>query len=540
MKWIVVIAAVLVTSGVGGAEVRSGTVSQHSGSQDIGSQVSIEAGTLRGVPRDDQGVLAFKGIPYAAPPTGALRWHAPEPPHAWSGVRDVGQFGARCWSAWKLDRAPGPPQSEDCLTLNIWTAARQTGEKRPVMVWIHGGGFEFGSSAEPSTDGSRFAEKGVVLVSANYRLGVLGFMAHADLDREGPSGDYGLQDQLAVLRWVKANIERFGGDPDNVTVFGESAGAHAIGILMASPLAHGLMHKAIGESGAFWDSEYGAMATFDEARARGADFANRMGARSIAELRALPAEQLNAAAMWDFSTHPGVTAFSPSIDGYVVPGVPATRYLHGQQLAIPLLAGWNDVEQWPFRPLAPPHASAPDFRRAATRMFGKERLPEFLKLYPADNDAQANESADALIGDLVISEQTWQWLELQQRSGRAAYGYRFTYTSPYAPVASHLVEVPFVFGTLTPQFIVGGVAPPGDHDRALSEIIMSYWVNFANRGDPNGAGLPVWPRYDSKGLMQILGAVVKPERNVQAARLRFLASYRTDGAFPALWRDQAN
>ncbi len=506
----------------------------------IGPQVQVEAGIVRGFPRDDHGVLAFKGIPYAAPPVGALRWHAPHPPQAWAGVRDATQFGARCWSAWQDDPTPWPPQSEDCLSLNIWTAAQHTDERRPVMVWIHGGGFEFGTSADPSTDGARLAQRGVVLVSCNYRVGVLGFMAHPELDREGPSGNYGLQDQLAVLRWVQANIARFGGDPDNVTVVGESAGAHALGMLMASPQAKGLIHKAIGESGAFWNSAHGSLPTFDEARARGVAFAARMGAASVAALRAMPAEDLNRAAMWNFATHPATTAFSPHIDHYVVPELPVARYLRGEQLHIPLLAGWNDVEQWPFRPLALPHGTAQDFRQAAQRMFGQDRLAEFLTLYPAQSDAQAAASAEVLIGDLTISEQTWEWLELQHRLGDVpVYGYTFTYTSPYVPIASHLVEVPFVFGTLTPQYLVGGETLPADVDRALSETIMSYWVNFASRGDPNGPGLPHWSPYDLTGVVQGLGKTVEPHRNGRAAHFRFLVSYRTAGAFPTSWRDES-
>ena len=293
----------------------------------IGPQVQVEAGVVRGFPRDDHGVLVFKGIPYAAPPVGALRWRAPQPPQAWvAGIRDATLFGARCWSAWQDDPTPWPPQSEDCLSLNIWTTAQHTGERHPVMVWIHGGGFEFGTSADPSTDGARLAQRGVVLVSCNYRMEVLGFMAHPELDREGPSGNYGLQDQLAALRWVQGNIARFGGDPDNVTVVGESAGAHALGMLMASPLAKELLHKAIGESGAFWDSAHGSLPTFDEARARGVAFAERLGADSVTALRAMSAEELNAAAMWSFATHPATTAFSPHIDRYVVPEVPIMRY----------------------------------------------------------------------------------------------------------------------------------------------------------------------------------------------------------------------
>jgi para-nitrobenzyl esterase len=507
----------------------------HSESLDIGDVVELEAGAIRGA-RDDTGVLSFKGVPYAAPPIGDRRWRAPQPVAAWSGVRDATQFGARCLSAWEDDPTPAPPQSEDCLTVNVWTAAAREDDALPVMVWIHGGGFQFGTSADPSTDGTRLAQRGVVVVSFNYRVGVLGFLAHPELDREGPSGNYGLQDQLAALRWVKTHIAKFGGDPGNVTVFGESAGAHAIGILLASPLAPGLMDRAIGQSGAFWDSEHGSLATLDEAHARGVAFAKRLGADSITALRAIPAETLNAQATWNFTQDPGITAFGPHVDGHVVLEVPAARYLRGEQLRIPLLAGWNDVEDLPFRSRALPHGTAQELRDAAQRTFGADRLPEFLVHYPADSDAQAQQSAAWLIGDLDISQQTWEWLELQRASGAPVFGYEFTFTSPYVPIASHLVDVPFVFGTMTPQLIVGGDAPPGDADRALSDTIMGYWVNFATRGDPNGPGLPPWPAYGDQGALQQLSARVEASPSPRAARFRFLSSFRHEGVLPAAWR----
>ncbi len=242
------------------------------------------------------------------------------------------------------------------------------------MVWVHGGGFQFGSSASRFSDGIMLAQKGVVVVSMNYRLGVLGFMAHPDLGGEGPSGDYGLQDQLAALRWVKANVAAIGGDPGNVTLFGESAGAHAIGILMASPLATGLFHKVIGESGASWDGKNGPLDGYDEAHARGMAFTKGLGAASIADLRAMPADKVNASAMWNFTMNPMVTVFSSNADRYVVPEVPAARFERVEQMQdVPLLAGWNDAEYWPFRALGLPHGSAQQFREAAGRMFG-ERL----------------------------------------------------------------------------------------------------------------------------------------------------------------------
>ncbi|WP_213958884.1 carboxylesterase family protein [Variovorax sp. dw_954] len=512
-------------------------ISLHAEPAELGEVVHTVSGAVRGSPRDENGVLSFKGMPFAAPPVADLRWHAPEPVKPWTEVRDATKFGNRCLSALPNDPEPGPARSEDCLFLNIWTAAHKPAERRPVMVWIHGGGFQFGSGSAPYFNGTQLARKGVVLVTFNYRVGVLGHMAHPALDKEGASGNYGLQDQLAALHWVKANIARFGGDPDNVTLFGESAGAHAVGLLMTSPLSKGLFHKAIGQSGAFWDGKNGPMEGFDESRARGVAFMRKLGESSIAALRAMPAEKINAAAPWDFTMNPMVTVFSPNVDHHVLPDFPSARYARGEYMKIPLLAGWNEAEDYPFRAFSLPHGNAQEFRDAAARMFGKDRLAEFLALYPASTDAEAVASSNALTGDITISEQTWKWLEYQQAGGRVpVYGYKFTYTSPYVPIASHITEIPFVFGTLTPQFIIHSNKPPAEADRALAQTMMSYWVNFATRGNPNAAGLPIWPAYGDKGLIQNLGQVVAPQENAQAARFRFIASYRAGGTLPLRWR----
>ena len=499
-------------------------------------ELRLPEGDLRAAPANPDGIIAYKGIPYAAPPIGALRWHAPTPPLAWNGVRDASQFGNSCFSAWSEDREPGLTRSEDCLNLNVWTGTASNTERRPVMVWLHGGGFQFGSSASRQFEGSRLAAKGVVIVSLNYRLGVLGFLAHSELDREGPSGNYGLQDQLAALRWVKHNIAKFGGDPANVTLFGESAGAHAVGILMASPQAEGLFHKAIAQSGAFWDGKDGPLETYREAHARGEAYARKLGVHSVAAMRALPAVEVNAAAPWDFSMIPMVSAFSPNIDRYVVPAAPAARFARGQQMRIPLLAGWVDVEEYPFDAHGLPHRNAAEFRAAAVVMFGKDRIGEFLKHYPAATDDQANASAGALAGDLVISEQTWQMLDWHHRRGNAVFGYKFTFTSPYTPIAAHITDVPFVFGTLTPQFIIGSKVPPSGIDRAFSDKVMSYWVNFAAHSDPNGPGLPIWPAYGASDVVQNLGVTIQPQANDRAGRFKFIASYRRRGVFPMRWR----
>lgn len=237
--------------------------------ESISSVVKVTTGSVQGQPRNEDGILSFLGIPFAAPPVGQLRWKSPQSPVKFNGTFNATTFGYSCYSA-LLSLPPPTPQNEDCLTINVWTGASSTNEKRPVMFWIYGGGFQFGSSADPGYNGTALAQEGVVVVSFNYRLGALGYLALDELDEEGTnSGNFGLQDQLYALQWVKENIIAFGGDPDNVTIWGESAGAHSVGLLMASPLSEGLFHKGIMESGAYWESEHGSIETFGEARTRG-------------------------------------------------------------------------------------------------------------------------------------------------------------------------------------------------------------------------------------------------------------------------------
>ncbi len=498
--------------------------------------VITRSGAVRGA-ASDGGVLAFKAIPYAAPPVGPLRWRSPQPAATWTGVRDATRFGAACLASPLPFPAPATPQSEDCLSLNVWTSAGAKA-KRPVMVWIHGGGFEFGSSAQPGYDGTKLAQHGVIVVSLNYRLGVLGFMAHPALDREGaPSGNFGLQDQIAALRWVRVNIAAFGGDPANVTIFGESAGAHAVGILMASPRAKGLFAKAIAESGAFWDSEHGSLATHTEALARGIAFQKQMGATGLAALRAMPAERLNAAGRWDFSLDPGTTAFSPSVDGYVLREAPAAAIARGAAAEVPLLAGWNAEEQTPlFLSRALPHDTPQAFQSAAAKVFGADRMAQARIVYPPANPASA---AGTLVGDLIISQQTWELLALQQKVRRTGvYAYQFSFTSPYSPIANHTAEVKYVFGNLGSPMLGRGAGEPGDRDRAISELMMTYWTNFATNGDPNRSGLPTWPAYTGPGSQAL---AITPDGAMAAAeagtpRFEFLRSFRKNGRLPERWR----
>lgn len=505
----------------------------------LSRDITLADGQIRGCERDAAGVLSFKGIPYAAPPVGPLRWHAPMPVVPWQGVLDATQFGA---GAMACPMPNGhifrPREDEDCLTLSVITAAREVDEKRPVMVWIHGGGFQFGSSAMPGTNGAGLAALGAVVVQINYRLGVFGFLAHDELDAEGEaSGNFGLQDMVAALRWVRDNIARFGGDPTCVTIFGESAGGHAVGLLMVSPLARGLFHRAIGQSGAWWDSEHGPLANAVEARAHTARLMRKLGVTTIAELRALPAERVNRAAAWNFLTDPMDNAFSPNIDGYVVPDIPGRVFAAGGQHRVPLLAGWNDFEEFFFLTRGLPVAPA-RFRAAAARQFGEAHMAAFDAAYPSRDKRQARRSSDRLIGDLVISQQVWSWAGAHRRSGAPTYVYRFGHRSAYCEKPVHTAEISYVFGDLEGNPFRDLSVSPGPEDRALSDCMMKQWVNFAANGNPDGEGLPHWPLYEGPGgdVMRYADGA-KPAREDVTDRFSLIESLRVDGALPYRWRE---
>ena len=500
----------------------------------LGETIQIENGTVHGTPRDPQGLLVFKGIPFATAPVGDLRWQAPQPAKSWQGTRDATGYGNRCWANIRVPslagRTGGVPLSEDCLYLNVWTGANASSERRPVMVWIHGGGFQFGTAGDPNTDGALLAQKGVVLVSVNYRLGVFGFFAHPKLRSEGRlSGNFGIQDQIAALKWVHANIANFGGDSKNVTIFGESAGSQSVSLLMGSPMAKGLFHRAIGQSG----SSLQQIPSLAEMGLRGAAFAGALGASSVAksieELRAMPADRINTAAAWDFAGGAAMV-FAPAIDGHVFPAAMEQIFRQGKQNDVPLLAGYNKREGFPFLSERLPHRTAAEFREAAERVFGTDKMPQFLALYPSESDAAVKVSAEELQADIRQKAETWAWLSLQSKTGKSAvFGYHFAYESPYSPIASHVADVAFVFGTLAPQFFAPNAPPAGPADRKLSNEMMSYWVNFATKGDPNGPDLPPWPEFRAKAsLLQIQedGRIAaSPPSERQLARFRFLDGF---------------
>jgi len=446
------------------------------------------------------GISSFKGIPFAAPPTGALRWKAPQPVKPWTGVKQASAYGPACVQDPTFPKLFGAPLtlSEDCLYLNVWTPAKSATDALPVMVWIYGGGFVGGQTSVPLYDGTRLAEKGVVLVSVAYRLGVFGFFAHPELSRESgkASGNYGLQDMIAGLQWVKANIAKFGGDPTRVTIFGESAGGIAVSMLAASPAAKGLFHRAISQSGGNFApprlaSEGGQNApTLKVAEATGVEFLAKLKAADIKAARDLPAEKLQAA------VGPGLqNGFWPVFDGDVLPGDQYELYRTGRFNDTPVLIGTNSDEGALF---AQPGMNAARFASLIKDGYGKQ-ADTVLAAYPHTSDADAAKAGKDIMRDSLFAWPTWTWAVLQSQKGKGhAYVYYFDHRTPQSPNgANHGSEIAFVFRNLIGGGPVGLSGPPRSEDIAMSELMSSYWVNFAKTGDPNGPGLPRWPAFTS-------------------------------------------
>jgi para-nitrobenzyl esterase len=480
--------------------------------------VKTEQGKAHGKTLNDGKVKAFLGLPYAAPPVGELRWKAPQPPVKWKGARDASKFGAHCAQGHVFDDMifQDSANSEDCLFLNVYApASAKAKSKLPVMFWIHGGGYSGGSASEPRHNGDFLPLKGVVLVTINYRLGVFGFLATSDLAKEanGAAGNYGLLDMVSALQWVKANIKNFGGDPENVTIFGESAGSFAVSTLMASPAARGLFQKVIGESGAAF-SDTLPTDTLEAREKLDGDWAASLGVTTLAQLRALPTDKVLDAAK---SKKGG---FWPVVDGKLLTEQVADTYAAGKQAHVPLLAGWNRDEGsfFAMRPM-----TAEQFKGMIGGLY-KERAAEFLTLYPADTDAQALRSAIDYGSDNFIAFSTWKWIEAHRKTGESPiYRYHLELAalpSKYHPgtYAFHSDDIEYVFGTLDTR--PGAVWRP--EDRKLSDQMMSYWSNFARSGDPNGPGLPVWPKYDTNDSLIHLDSTITSGPDTLRPRYEFL------------------
>jgi para-nitrobenzyl esterase len=452
--------------------------------------IKVEQGLLQGEFLND--LTVYKGIPFAAPPVGDLRWKAPQPLAKWEGVKQVTKF------------APAPMQggnppsgkSEDCLYLNVWTPAKSEKEKLPVLVWIYGGGFSFGSTSEPVYNGENLAKKGVVLVSIAYRVGTLGFLAHPELSAENPnrvSGNYGLLDMIAGLEWIKKNIAAFGGDPNKVTIFGESAGGIAVSMLCASPLAKGLFHGAISQSGGSFGPSRSTtypgenMKVLKEAEVAGVNYAKNAGASNIAELREMNAEKLPSG--W------GSGSAWPIIDGYVIPDDQYRLYEAGKFNDTPILVGYNSDEGLSFSREKNPQ----EFIENVRKRYGKF-ADDLLKAYPLGENSIPKTARD-LARDAAFGWHTWSWAKLQAKTGKSkAYFYYFDQhpdypkDSPkYGFGSPHAQEVAYVFKNLDTS-----KPETTKSDIEISEAMATYWTNFAKYGHPNGKGVPEWSAFNDK------------------------------------------
>jgi para-nitrobenzyl esterase len=454
--------------------------------------VRIAEGSLAGTLSADGAVAAFKGVPFAAPPIGAQRWRAPQPAAAWQGVRKADAFGANCTQnivearkPWTSEFMAHGPTAEDCLYLNVWTPAAAAGERHPVYVYIHGGANTEGSGSVPVYDGSGLASKGLVVVTINYRLGAFGFLAHPDLTQEASyhaSGNYGLLDQIAAVKWVKANAAAFGGDPAQITIAGQSAGAFGVRNLIVSPLAKGQFQRAIAESGVSLGG-FGASRTLADAEQDGVRFARAKNAASIAELRALPTSQIAAPPVGGVPIRWGTI-----VDNYALLAAEADALASGAYNDVPVLAGMNRDEGGA---VPQPTVTGEAFRKQAAQRYG-DRAAEFLKLYGAASDDEARAAQNASARD-ISRVTTSMWMSVRAGTSKtAAYTYFWDHTLPGPDAAQygafHTSEVPYAMNTLA-----FSNRPFTADDTRIADTMSSYWANFAAHGDPNGTGLPRWP-----------------------------------------------
>jgi len=493
--------------------------------------LTLDTGKISGARDADGGVRIYKGIPYAAPPVGKLRWQPPQRPASWEGVRACTQFSPVCpqqpYPASSVYAQPPQPQSEDCLYLNVWTSAEKPDARLPVMVWIHGGALTRGSGSLGVYDGTALARRGVVLVTINYRLGPFGYLAHPALSKESPrrsSGNYGVLDQVAALEWVQRNIGAFGGDQSRVTIFGESAGSWSVCALVATPLAKGLFRGAIGQSGGcfepmqFLSQERNGQAAAEKggeslARALGVDAADDV----LASMRAKSAEEVLAAA----SKNPGRTR--ANVDGWVFPEEIVNIYSAGKQNPAIVMVGSNADEGTSLAGAGVP-ASRDALLAAAKRKYG-ELMEDFLKVYPVESEADVRSAFLQSFRDEVFTWEMRTWARLTGEHGGKAYQYFFSRVPPRPDAniygAYHAAEIPYVFDNLSKLPWKTEAA-----DAALADAMAGAWTQFAKTGDPNGGKLPTWTTYDvqSKPYLEF-GDSVRAGHNLLDAQCDFYDKY---------------
>jgi len=482
------------------------------------SAVRTQSGLVEGNPSGD--LVVYKGIPFAAPPVGALRWRPPGPPAAWRGVRKADAFAPACMQTGVSMPGETPPKtSEDCLYLNVWAPAR--GASHPVMVWIYGGGFSNGSAAMPLYWGDELARKGIIVVTFGYRLGPFGFLALPELTKESPfhsSGNYGLMDQVAALQWVHDNIAAFGGDPARVTIAGQSAGAASVSILMASPLAKGLFRGAIAESGGMFEPlQLAPGYTLANAEHDGEAFEKEVGATSLAQLRALPADALLKPS----------GSFHPVLEPHAMPLSPYDAFAAGKQNDAAILIGSNANEAGSLIPDIA-NVKASTFESDIAKAWGPLPPPLF-SAYPHASDVEARQSRLDFERDLRFAWDMWAWARLESATGSSpVYYYNFAHVPPFPKGslyqdwgASHYAELFYVFDHL-------GQEPWAwtDGDRELAATMSDYWTTFVKTGDPNGNNDPLWPRFDQSGLVLHLDETVTADG---------VANLKTLGVFDAVY-----
>lgn len=455
------------------------------------AEVRIESGLVSGVPGN--GLVVYKGIPFAAPAVGDLRWRPPQPVMPWKGVLSAIKFAPACvQTGVSMPGEPPPPVSEDCLYLNVWAPKKRAPKLLPVMVWIYGGGFVSGSAAMPLYWGDQLARKGVVCVTFGYRVGPLGFLVHPELTRESPnhsSGNYGFMDQVAALNWVQRNIAAFGGDPSRVTVAGQSAGATSVSVLTCSPLAKGLFHQAIEQSGGLFEPvQLAPRVLLKNAEHEGESYAKSLGAHSIADMRAIPAKDLFKGE-WENVSH-------VVIEPYLLPESPYNAFIANRQTTVPILIGSN-ADEYRSMITHPERITAATFKADLEKSWGS-LPPKLISAYLFHNDAEARRARMALERDLRFGWDMWALARLDSTLGhQPVYYYHFTHEPPFPKNsvragwgASHYAELWYMFDHLHQEDWLWSGA-----DRTLAREMSSYWANFIKSGNPNGPGLPRWPAF---------------------------------------------